>query len=82
MLSATSTAVERVFSQGRQLLHFTRNWLSPASIRASLCLGDWSRRDLLSTSDIVEAIQIRQDKRKREDDDDGGVEASMTEAEK
>ena len=82
MPSATSTAVERVFSQGQQLLHFTRNRLSPASIRASLCLGDWSRRDLLSTSDIVEAIQIRQDKRKREDDDDGGVEVSMTEPEK
>jgi hypothetical protein len=82
MLSATSTAVERVFSQGRQLLYFTRNRLSPASIRASLCLGDWSRRDLLSTSDIVEAIQIRQGKRKREDDDDGGVEASTTEPEK
>ena len=28
----TSTAVKWVFSQGQQLLHFTCNWLSPASI--------------------------------------------------
>src|ERR1700692_2300957 len=31
---ATSTAVERLFSQGRQLLHFTRNRLSPSMIHA------------------------------------------------
>ncbi|KIM63441.1 hypothetical protein SCLCIDRAFT_91875, partial [Scleroderma citrinum Foug A] len=44
---ATSTAVERVFSQGRQLLHFARNCLSPSSTRAFLCLGLWLRMDLI-----------------------------------
>jgi hypothetical protein len=62
---ATSTAVERVFSQGRQLLHFTRNRLSGVSIRALLCFGDWSRKDLIATSDVVEAIRYSNGKRKR-----------------
>ena len=48
--------MERVFSQGRQLLYFTRNRLSPALIRASLCLGDWSRKDMVHMSDIIGAI--------------------------
>ena len=62
---ATSTAVERVFSQGRQLLHFTRNRLSGVSIRSLLCFGDWSRKDLIATSDVVEAIRYSSRKRKR-----------------
>ena len=56
---ATSTSVERVFSQGRQLLHFTRNRLSGQSIRALMCFGDWSRKDLISLSDVVDAIKSR-----------------------
>lgn len=56
IILATSTAVERVFSQGRQLLYFTRNRLSPAMIRASLCFGDWSRKDLICMSDIISAV--------------------------
>jgi hypothetical protein len=62
--SATSTAVERVFSQGRQLLNFTRNRLSASSIRASLCFGDWSRKELVQSSDIVDAI-VSKGKHKR-----------------
>ena len=61
---ATSTAVERVFSQGRQLLHFTRNRLSGLSIRSLLCFGDWSRKDLIANSDIVDAIGYSNKKRK------------------
>lgn len=53
---ATSTAVERVFSQGRQLLHFTRNTLSTASIRAFLCLGSWCRSDIISSQDLVSSL--------------------------
>ncbi|KIJ12593.1 hypothetical protein PAXINDRAFT_117928 [Paxillus involutus ATCC 200175] len=45
-VSSTSTAVERGFSQGRHLLHFTRNRLSPSSTRTLLCLGSWLRCDL------------------------------------
>jgi hypothetical protein len=56
IVSATSTAVERVFSQGRQLLHFNRNRLPPSSIRAFLCLGSWGRHDLLQMEDILKAV--------------------------
>ncbi|KAF9218928.1 hypothetical protein BS17DRAFT_668331, partial [Gyrodon lividus] len=51
-IAATSTAVERVFLQGRQLLHFTRNRLSPFAIRAFLCLGAWGRCNSLFTEDL------------------------------
>ena len=62
---ATSTAVERVFSQGRHLLPFTRNRLSGHSIRALLCLGDWSRKNLVDNEIIVKALDPK-NKRKRE----------------
>jgi hypothetical protein len=54
--SGTSTAVEHVFSKGQQLLLYTRNRLSPASIHSLLCIGDWSRKDLVHMPDLVEAI--------------------------
>jgi hypothetical protein len=54
---ATSTAVERVFSQGRQLLSFTRNRLSASSIRAFLCLGSWGRSNLVLFEDVVSAVK-------------------------
>jgi hypothetical protein len=60
---ATSTAVERVFSQGRHLLHFTRNRLSPSSIRAYLCLGSWGRHGMLRTEDVLAAVRSRKRKR-------------------
>ena len=62
---ATSTAVEHVFSQGRQVLHFTRNRLSPSSIHASMCFGAWSRKNLVHMPDLVEAISAK-GKRKHE----------------
>lgn len=52
----TSTAVERVFSRGRQLLPFTRSGLSAASIRTQLCLGSWCRCDLIRVEEIQAAI--------------------------
>lgn len=63
MLPATSTAVERVFSQGRHLLHFTRNRLSPLSICAHLCLGSWGWHDLLLMEDLLSAVKSRKRKR-------------------
>lgn len=63
---ATSTAVERAFSQGRQLLSFTRNRLSASSIRAYLCLGSWGRNDLILLEDVVAAVRGNS-KRKREE---------------
>jgi hypothetical protein len=47
-------AVEHVFSQGQQLLHFTQNRLSPSSIRAIMCFGAWSCKDLVDMLDIVD----------------------------
>jgi hAT family protein len=63
LYTATSTAVERVFSQGRHLLYFTRNRLTPRSIRAHLCLGSWARHDMLRWEDLLAAMTS---KRKRE----------------
>ena len=51
-------AVERVFSQGRQLLHFTRNRMNSSTLRAHLCLGSWSRLDLIQTSDLIKAMPL------------------------
>ena len=62
---ATSTAVERIFSQGRQLLSFTRNRLHPSTIRAFLCLGSWGRNDLIFFEDVLAAVKGNS-KRKRE----------------
>ena len=50
--------VERVFSQGRVLLPHTRNRLSGQSIRALLCLGEWSRLDLIDSTDVRETSEL------------------------
>lgn len=49
---ATTVDVERVFSRGRILLSHTRNRLSAKSIRALMCVGEWSRMGLVRPSDI------------------------------
>ncbi|KAG1725463.1 hypothetical protein EDB19DRAFT_1833791 [Suillus lakei] len=67
---ATSTAVERVSSQGRHLLHYTRNCLSPSSTRAFLCLGSWLCCDLLAPKDLTKIIKSLK-KRKRKDESVG-----------
>ena len=74
---ATSTAVERAFSQGRQILHFTRNRLKPSAIHAHLCLGSWARLGLISATDFVRAIQAESSKRKRDDNDDDAGAAAL-----
>jgi hypothetical protein len=68
LLSATSTAIERVFSQGRQLLSYTRNRLSPYSICSILCFGDWSRKDLVHMPDLVAAVSDKKSKKRGLDD--------------
>ncbi|EMD30321.1 hypothetical protein CERSUDRAFT_38165, partial [Gelatoporia subvermispora B] len=52
ILSATSVAVERIFSRGRLLLSHIRNGLSGESVRALLCLGEWYRHGLLKDKHI------------------------------
>ncbi|KAI9459957.1 hypothetical protein HD554DRAFT_1990625, partial [Boletus coccyginus] len=58
---ASSVSVKRVFSQAQQLLHSTRHRLSPTFIRASMCLGSWSRQNLVDDQDFM---QIAVKKRK------------------
>jgi hypothetical protein len=62
-----STAVEHVFSQGRHILHFTWNRLSPSAICTYLCLGSWACDGLVSVSDFLKANQPNS-KRKRDED--------------
>ena len=57
MFLATSTSVERVFSQGRQLLSYTWNRMTGKTVCALLCFGDWCRKDIVSMVDIVEAVR-------------------------
>ncbi|KAG0703581.1 hypothetical protein DFH29DRAFT_803320, partial [Suillus ampliporus] len=53
--------------QGRHLLHFTRNRLSPSSTRAFLCLGSWLRCDLVVPEDLIKIVKSPK-KRKRENE--------------
>ncbi len=53
-LLATSIDVERVFSRGRFLLPYTRNRVKGQTMRALMCLGAWSRADLI-TADYLKA---------------------------
>ncbi|KAG2034477.1 hypothetical protein BDR03DRAFT_869930, partial [Suillus americanus] len=49
-------------SQGRQLLHFTRNRLAPSTIRTFLCSGAWSRSDLLAIEDLLAPVRSAEGK--------------------
>jgi hypothetical protein len=66
-IPATSTAVERVFSQGRHLLSHTRNRMKGKTLRAHLCLGSWARKGLVDVKDLIQVIQASSKKRKRAD---------------
>ncbi len=64
--SGTSVDIERVFSRGRLLLPHVRNGLSARSIRALLCLGEWSRLGLVKDKDVIRDLEDSDD----DDDDD------------
>jgi len=51
--TATSTDVECIFSQGRFLLSHIQNQLSSQSIRALMCLGNWSWLGFVKDKDIL-----------------------------
>ena len=51
--TATSVAVERVFSRGCILLSHIRNCLSAQTTRVLMCLGDWSWHGLVKDSDVT-----------------------------
>jgi hypothetical protein len=54
---ACSTAVERVFSQCRQILSSNRNGVSPFSIQAFLCVGSWARCGIIDFDDVLTALR-------------------------
>lgn len=59
--------VERVFSQGRILLSHLCNRLLSATIRASMCVGVWSKMGFVRTKDI-NAVAVLDDADDDEDD--------------
>jgi hypothetical protein len=58
---ATTTDVERLFSQGRILLDHTRNRMKDDTTRAILCLKSWFEfgQPLVSTAILVDALGAR-----------------------
>ncbi|PIL28879.1 hypothetical protein GSI_08925 [Ganoderma sinense ZZ0214-1] len=57
-IPATAVDVERVFSKGRLCLSHIRNRLSAQTTRALLCVGEWSRLDLVHMDDIKAAAAL------------------------
>jgi hypothetical protein len=69
--TATSTDVERVFSQGRLLLSHVRNRLSSQSIRALMCLGNWSLLGLVKDKDITAVTALAEIEGDKEELEEG-----------
>jgi hypothetical protein len=69
--TATSTDVERVFSQGRLLLSHIRNRLSSQSICALMCLGNWSQLGLVKDKDIYAATMLAEIEEDEEELEEG-----------
>ena len=42
---------------------YTRNRLSPSSVHAILCFGDWSKKDLVHMPELVEILEDCQSKK-------------------
>ncbi|TFK78832.1 hypothetical protein K466DRAFT_454343, partial [Polyporus arcularius HHB13444] len=51
-IPATTVDVERTFSKGRLVLSHVRNRLNAQTTCALLCVGEWSRLDLVHTDDL------------------------------
>ena len=47
--------MERIWSKGRLAVSHTRSRLSAQTIRALLCVGEWSRLDLID-KDILKSV--------------------------
>ena len=52
--------MERIFSKGQILLSHIRNRLSAQSIRALMCLGNWSKLGYVRDQDVL-AVTILPD---------------------
>ncbi|TFK79411.1 hypothetical protein K466DRAFT_505613 [Polyporus arcularius HHB13444] len=57
-IPATAVDVERTFSKGRLVLSHVRSRLSAQTTRALLCVGEWSRLDLLRLDDVKPAVDL------------------------
>jgi hypothetical protein len=71
LLLATSVDVERLFSRGRLLLSHVRSRLSAQSTRALLCLGYWSRLNLVRTEDVTQVSALPDVEGDEEEPEDG-----------
>jgi hypothetical protein len=56
--TASSVAVEHVFSQGCFLLPYVHNRLSAQFTRALLCVGEWSLQGLVKNKDVKLAAKL------------------------
>lgn len=56
--SATAVDVEQVFSKGRLCLSHIRNRLSAQTTRALLCVGEWSRLELVHMDNVKKAAEL------------------------
>lgn len=66
----TSVAVERLFSKGRILISHLRNGLSAASIRALLCLNNWSILGFIKDEDVLSVTREDPSNDALEDDEE------------
>ncbi|KAJ2927840.1 hypothetical protein H1R20_g9248, partial [Candolleomyces eurysporus] len=57
-IPATSVAVEHVFSKGQLIISHIRNRLSGQSTRALLCLGAWTKQNLVKSLDLIEVLRL------------------------
>ena len=55
-IPATAVLVERTSSRGRILISHLRNCLRNTTVRALMCLGDWSRHRILDERMLIQAI--------------------------
>ncbi|KIL55104.1 hypothetical protein M378DRAFT_57624, partial [Amanita muscaria Koide BX008] len=56
-IPATSVDVERIFSGGRVLLSYLRNRMQVETTRALLCVGEWSKKRVVTQKDILAALK-------------------------
>lgn len=58
---ATFIDVERLFSHGCLLLSHVCSWLSIQSTHALLCLGIWSKLNLVEDKDVKRVMELPED---------------------
>ncbi|KIM56126.1 hypothetical protein SCLCIDRAFT_133299 [Scleroderma citrinum Foug A] len=59
--TATSIDVEQLFSRGHLLLSHVRSRLSAQSTRALICLGTWSKLNLVKDSNVKQVTGLQSD---------------------